>query len=127
MLPKPAPPQITEGLRAAIREFNAVGVTAIYEGHGIPPGPQRAYLDLWAEGALTVRTYFVISYPIMIYHNAEAGDALILQTAMYAAGPGFGDDLLKFGGLGFSFDSASAIGASLMRKPYLGTQGPRWS
>ena len=127
MLPKVTHTQMVQALRAAMKAFNAAGVTAIYEGHGIPPGPQRAYLDLWSERALTIRTYFVISYPIMIYHNAEAGDALILQTAMYAAGPGFGDDLLKFGGLGFSFDSASAIGASLMRKPYVGTQGQRWS
>ena len=36
------------------------------------------------------------------------------------------DDLLKFGGLGFSFDSATAIGASLMREPYMGAQGRPW-
>lgn len=127
MLPGVTHAQMVQGLRAATRAFNAAGVTAIYEGHGIPPGPQRAYLDLWSERALTVRTYFVISYPITIYHNAEAGEALIRQTAMYAAGPGFGDDFLKFGGLGFSFDSASAIGASLMREPYVGTHGHLWS
>ena len=40
---------------------------------------------------------------------------------------GFGDDVLKFGGLGFSFDSATAIGASLMRQPYLGARGHMWN
>jgi predicted amidohydrolase YtcJ len=127
MLPRLTHGQVVEALRAAVKAFNAAGVTAIYEGHGIPPEPQRAYLDLWSEGALTVRTYFVISYPVPLYRDAAAGDALTRQTASYAAGPGFGDDFLKFGGLGFSFDSAAAIGASLMREPYVGARGHAWT
>ena len=127
MMPTVTSPQILEGVRVAMKAFNAAGVTAIYEGHGIPPEPQRAYLELWLRRELTVRTYFVISYPIGFYANPEAGDALIRQTALYAAGAGFGDDLLKFGGLGFSVDSASAIGASLMREPYVGARGTLWN
>jgi predicted amidohydrolase YtcJ len=117
---------VLEGVRQAMKAFNAAGITAIYEGHGIPPEPQRAYLELWLRRELTVRTYFVISYPIGAYFDPAAGDALVRHTALYAAGAGFGDDLLKFGGLGFSFDSASAIGASLMREPYLGARGTMW-
>ena len=127
VMPTVTYPQILEGVRAAMKAFNAAGVTAIYEGHGIPPEPQRAYLELWLRRELTVRTYFVISYPIGLYASPEAGDALIGQTALYAAGAGFGDDLLKFGGLGFSVDSASAIGASLMREPYVGARGTLWN
>lgn len=118
--------QLTAAVAAGVRAFNAVGVTAIYEGHGIPPGPQRAYLRLWADGTLTVRTYFVVQYPIPLYQDAAGGEALIAETARYAAGRGFGDDVLRFGGLGFSFDSASAIGASLMREPYVGARGLPW-
>src|SRR3954454_20742903 len=65
----PMIPPITEdivhrGIEAAMAAFNQAGITAIYEGHGIPRGPQRAYLDLWTRKELTVRTYFVISYPV---------------------------------------------------------------
>lgn len=125
-LPKVSRAQTVQALRTAVQAFNSVGITSIYEGHGILPGPQRAYLDLWSEGALSVRTYFVIAYPIPFYYNAAAGDELIQQASLYGAGPGFGDDFLKFGGLGFSFDSASAIGASLMRQPYPGARGYPW-
>jgi hypothetical protein len=126
MLPAATHETMVEALRLAMRAFNAAGVTAIYEGHGIGPAPQRAYLELWSKRALTVRTYFVIAYPIPMYRDPAAGDALIRETSRYAAGAGFGDDWLKFGGLGFSFDSASAIGASLMREPYVGARGERW-
>jgi predicted amidohydrolase YtcJ len=126
MIPPLGEAETRQALKAAMQAFNAAGITAIYEGHGIPKEPQRAYLDLWLKGALTVRTYFVISYPIALYNDSAAGDALIKETALYAAGKGFGDDYLKFGGLGFSFDSASAIGASLMHQPYMGARGHMW-
>jgi predicted amidohydrolase YtcJ len=126
MVPRFTQEQIVAAVRAGMQAFNAAGITAIYEGHGIPAEPQRAYLELWSKGELTVRTYFVISYPVPVYFDAKAGEALIRETSKYAAGPGFGDDLLKFGGLGFSFDSASAIGASLMREPYVGARGTLW-
>ena len=127
MIPAIAAETIYHGIETAMRAFNRAGITTIYEGHGLPKAPQRVYLDLWSRKALTVRTYFVISYPVAIYNNAEARDRLIAETALYAGGDGFGDDLLKFGGLGFSFDSATAIGASLMREPYMGAQGRPWT
>ena len=126
MIPPIPEEAVYRGVEAAMKAFNRAGVTAIYEGHGLPKTPQRVYLDLWLRRALTVRTYFVISYPVAIYNDPEARDRLIAETALYAGGNGFGDDLLKFGGLGFSFDSATAIGASLMREPYMGAQGRPW-
>lgn len=127
MLPRLTQDDVLRGVKAGMQAFNAAGITAIYEGHGIPREPQQAYLDLWLRRELTVRTYFVVAYPIPLYGDPGAGDALIRETARYAAGSGFGDDLLKFGGLGFSFDSASAIGASLMRQPYPGARGHLWT
>jgi predicted amidohydrolase YtcJ len=127
MIPAISAETVHRGIETAMRAFNRAGITAIYEGHGIPKGPQRAYLDLWSRQALTVRTYFVISYPVAIYNDPAARDRLIEETALYAGGAGFGDDLLKFGGLGFSFDSATAIGASLMREPYMGARGKPWT
>ena len=127
MLPRITHAQMVDAVRAGMKAFNAAGITTIYEGHGIPAEQQRAYLELWSGRELSVRTYFVISYPVPLYFDLAAGEALIRETSRYAAGAGFGDDLLRFGGLGFSFDSASAIGASLMREPYLGARGTMWN
>jgi predicted amidohydrolase YtcJ len=101
MLPRVGHADMVAAVRAGMHAFNAAGITAIYEGHGIPAEQQRAYLELWSAGELSVRTYFVISYPVPVYGDAVAGEALVRETSRYAAGPGFGDDLLKFGGLGF--------------------------
>lgn len=127
----PAMPELSDAetlaaVAAGAKAFNQAGITTIYEGHGIPAGPQRAYMDLWARKQLSVRTYFVVSYPIPLYRDRDKGQQLIEQTARYAGGNGFGDDLLKFGGLGFSFDSAAAMGACLMRQPYVGAAGTPW-
>lgn len=126
-IPPASPADLARGLRAGLKAFNQAGVTAIYEGHGIPAGPRHTYVDLWSQGALSVRTYMVIAYPIALYQDTAAGDALIQEAARYAGGHGLGDDVLKLGGLGFSFDSAAAIGACLMREPYTGAQGRRWN
>jgi predicted amidohydrolase YtcJ len=126
-IPPTSPDALRRGLRAGIKLFNEAGVTGIYEGHGIAAGPQRAYMDLWSEGSLSVRTYFVIAFPIPFYQDTAAGDALIQEAARYAGGRGLGDDFLRLGGLGFSFDSAAAIGACLMHEPYPGAQGRLWN
>jgi predicted amidohydrolase YtcJ len=126
MIPATQHGDLVRGLDLAQKEFNACGITAIYEGHGIPKQQQAAYMDLWLQKKLSIRTYFVISFGPAMFHNQAAGDALIRETMLYAGGDGFGDDLLKFGGLGYSFDSATAIGACLMREPYVGARGVKW-
>src|SRR5216684_2108605 len=75
---------------AGMHAFNRAGVTAIYEGHGIPRPQQRAYSELWRQGKLSVRTYFVVAFPQPYFLNVEQGQALIDETALYAAGEGFG-------------------------------------
>lgn len=127
MLPPFDQAYMNRAVEAGMHAFNRAGVTAIYEGHGIPKPQQKAYADLWRRGKLSVRTYFVISWPNPFFLDVEKGQALIDETALYAAGEGFGDDLLRYGGLGYSFDSATAIGACLMREPYVGARGYAWN
>jgi predicted amidohydrolase YtcJ len=127
MIPPLDQAYMNRAVEAGMQAFNRAGVTAIYEGHGIPKPQQRAYVDLWRRRELTVRTYFVIGWPGAFFTDLEKGQALIDETALYAAGDGFGDDVLKFGGLGYSFDSATAIGACLMREPYVGARGYPWN
>ena len=125
-------PEISESdwvkaIEVSARAFNEAGITAIYEGHGLPKEQQRAYLDVWLRERLTVRTYFVISYSVAAVNNPPAGDALVRETALYAGGNGFGDDLLRFGGGGELVRSATAIGACMMRQPYVGARGHEWT
>jgi len=127
MIPPMDQDYMNRAVEAGMHAFNRAGVTAIYEGHGIPRPQQRAYSELWRQGKLSVRTYFVVAFPQPYFLNVEQGQALIDETALYAAGEGFGDDLLRFGGLGYSFDSATAIGACLMREPYIGARGYAWT
>jgi predicted amidohydrolase YtcJ len=127
MIPPFDQAEMNRAVEAGMRAFNAAGVTAIYEGHGIPKPQQKAYADLWERQALTVRSYFVISWGGAHFADPQKGNALIEETALYASGNGFGDDVLRYGGLGYSFDSATAIGACLMREPYVGARGYPWT
>ena len=127
MIPPMDQATMNRAVEAGMHAFNRAGVTAIYEGHGIPKPQQIAYVDLWQRRQLSVRTYFVIAWPRPFFRDVEKGQKLIEETALYAAGEGFGDDLLRFGGLGYSFDSATAIGACLMREPYVGARGHAWT
>ncbi|WP_374632416.1 amidohydrolase [Ferrovibrio sp.] len=126
MIPPISKDEMAHAVELGQRIYNEVGYTAIYEGHGIPALQQQAYLDLWLQKKLSIRTYFVIAFGPHLFANDAAVDALIADTARYAGGEGFGDDLLKFGGLGYSFDSATAIGACLQREPYVGATGKLW-
>ncbi len=126
MIPPMDQADMNAAVEAGMRAFNRAGVTAIYEGHGIPRPQQVAYADLWRRQQLTVRTYFVVAWPQPLFNDPQRGQQFIDETALYAAGDGFGDDLLRFGGLGYSFDSATAIGACLMREPYVGARGHVW-
>jgi predicted amidohydrolase YtcJ len=127
MIPPMDQAEMNRAVEAGMHAFNRAGVTAIYEGHGIPKPQQKAYADLWERRQLTVRSYFVISWGGQHFADRDKGQALIEETALYAAGEGFGDDLLRYGGLGYSFDSATAIGACLMREPYVGARGYAWT
>ncbi len=126
MIPPMDQADMNAAVETGMRTFNRAGVTAIYEGHGIPRPQQLAYADLWQRQQLTVRTYFVVAWPMPLFADPQRAQQFVDETALYAAGDGFGDDLLRFGGLGYSFDSATAIGACLMREPYVGARGHAW-
>ena len=73
MVPRLTQAQMVDAVRAGMKAFNVAGITSIYEGHGIPAEQQRAYLELWSGRELSVRTYFVISYPSAPLLRPEGG------------------------------------------------------
>lgn len=53
--------QRASGLRSAMRAYNAVGTTAVFEGHGVASEVIAAYRDVAAQGAATVRATLTFS------------------------------------------------------------------
>ncbi|MBI3969264.1 MAG: amidohydrolase [Chloroflexi bacterium] len=84
------------GLRESMRRYNAAGTTSIYEGHGLAPEVLRAYKTVHDRGEATVRSYLVLSPTWKTLYEAEI---TMRDWIHYASGPGFGDDLLRIGGV----------------------------
>ena len=85
-------------LKDSIKRYNAAGTTGTYEGHGISSEVIRAYKELWAKGELTVRSYLVIS-PTPSKSVRPELEEMVRDWAPYADGSGFGDSMLRIGGL----------------------------
>ena len=126
-IPGPAEGGAVRAVRSGMQAFNRVGITAIYEGHGMPANVIAAYRELHASRELSVRAYCPIAFPVPAYYDAALADRIIAIGEDVAGGNFVGDDLLRIGGLGFSFDSAAGAGNSLMHAPYRGTQGQIWN
>jgi predicted amidohydrolase YtcJ len=126
-IPRQTQARVEASIRAGMKAFNQAGLTAIYEGHGLSPPVMDFYRRLHAGGELTIRTYGPHAFPFPAYDNDELADKTIEMAAASAGGDGVGDDLLKIGGVAYSFDSAAGAGAALMRDPYRGPQGQMWN
>jgi len=98
IVPKFSPEQRVAALKDSMRRYNAAGTTSIYEGHGLSPVVIRAYKKLWEQGAMTVRSYLVMS-PTW---DASPGVPLVKvlgSWAEYASGRGLGDNMLRISGI----------------------------
>jgi hypothetical protein len=85
-------------LEAAMRIYNAGGTTGVYEGHDISSEVVRAYQEAWAKGKMTVRSYLVVS-PTPGKSAIPELEEMIRDWAPHTGGPGFGDSMLRIGGL----------------------------
>lgn len=87
-----------EGTDAFMRRLNAVGITGVIDpgGGSVGPGSYKALFELWRRGPLRVRTRLYLSNS-----STEAGQE-IEQTREYLryVHAGFGDDSLRFVGMG---------------------------
>jgi predicted amidohydrolase YtcJ len=95
-LPKPAFPEQIEGTRAFFRELNRLGITGVVDpgGNNLLPPDYQAVFDLWRRRAMTVRVAYSVN-------GQTAGSELDEFKSLTALLPmGFGDDMLRFNGLG---------------------------
>jgi hypothetical protein len=112
-----------EELKRDMADFNAGGITAIYEGHGMPESTITLYNELWNRGEMTVRSYLVKT--INTFKPIEAIKADLDSMAAFR-GPGLGDSWFKIGGICIIFGDNVGFGAGFMREPYVGPSGQKW-
>ena len=95
-LPRPTLEQQAEGTRAFFRELNSLGITGVLDpgGYNLPIDAYRAVFKLWREEGLTLRVVYSLCAPRR-NHELEDFQALTAMLPM-----GFGDDWLKFNGIG---------------------------
>jgi predicted amidohydrolase YtcJ len=111
------------GLRKSLEIYHATGTTGVFEGHGVAPEVVRAYQELHAEGALTMRSDLVFS-PTWSATPGVPADKLLTSWAGWIGGRGLGDDTLRMAGL-FAEITANAEENALRARahPYTGWAG----
>jgi len=96
LLPRPTFAQQVAGTRAFFRALNSLGITGVLDpgGYNMPIEEYRALFQVWRDRALTVRIAYSLCAP-------RRGHELEDLAAMTEAMPmGFGDDWLRFNGIG---------------------------
>jgi predicted amidohydrolase YtcJ len=95
-LPKPTFEQQVEGTRLFFRELNRLGVTGVLDpgGNNLLPPDYQPLLSLWRNRRMTVR----VAYSINGQTPGSELDEFKTLTALVPMG--FGDDMLRFNGLG---------------------------
>jgi predicted amidohydrolase YtcJ len=95
-LPKPTFDEQVEGTKKFFRELNRLGLTGVYDpgGNNLAPDDYQAVFKVWRRGEMTVRVAYTLcgQTPGAEFEELKGLVAIVPQ--------GFGDDMLRFGGLG---------------------------
>jgi predicted amidohydrolase YtcJ len=94
-LPKPTFEQQVDGTRKFFRELNRLGMTGVVDpqGNNMSPREYEALFKVWRDRQMTVR----VAYTLSPGENFKEFQNQIAMLPM-----GFGDDILRFNGLGES-------------------------
>jgi predicted amidohydrolase YtcJ len=118
---------ILPGTRAAMRAYNALGVTAVYEGHAMDSGLIEAYRMLRREEALTVRVLTALESELytLPFDEPLSEAEFDARLEMAAGMVDVADDWLRVEGVTVSRGGPCWPGFLLMREPYRGPYGER--
>jgi predicted amidohydrolase YtcJ len=124
-LPLLQPAAVLAGTRRAMRSYNALGVTTVYEGHAMDWPLIDAYRALRAEDALTVRVLLApeaenYSLP---WDQPLTIDEFRARLERAASLVDVRDDRLRIDGVTLSRGGPCWPGFLLMREPYRGPYG----
>ena len=124
-LPLLDPEAAFPGTKQAMREYNRMGVTTVYEGHAMSPLEMEVYRVLRAEGALTVRVLMALESEIygvpwaQPLSDEEFNRNLELALSM----TDLSDDLCRCNGVTVSRGGPCWPGFIRMHEPYPGPYG----
>jgi len=95
-LPKPTFEQQVEGTKKFFRELNRLGITGVGDpgGNNVNPEDYQAVFKVWRDGQLTLRVAYSLCGPTPGKEFEE------LQSLTQLLPMGFGDDMLRFNGIG---------------------------
>jgi predicted amidohydrolase YtcJ len=95
-LPKPSPEDEVAGTKLFFRELNRLGMTGFVDpgGNNLFPTDYPALFKVWRDGQMTVRVAFALNGQTPGKEFEEYQDLTRLLPM------GFGDDMLKFNGIG---------------------------
>ena len=95
-LPKPTFEEQVAGTRKFFRELNRLGITGVGDpgGNNVEPGDYQAIFKVWRDGQLSVRVAYSLCGPTPGKEFEE------LQGLTQLLPMGFGDDMLRFNGIG---------------------------
>jgi hypothetical protein len=112
LLPKVTPADRRAGLRLICQMFNQAGLTGVHDAM-VDYTHLQTYQEGLAAGELTVRVYMLISH-LHLDDLRRVG----IRT-------GFGNDLLRIGGIKFVADGAISGRTAYLSKPYIGSTDDR--
>ena len=115
-IPPPSEDELVEAIATACAAYNAAGITAVAEP-GLYPHQIRAFHRASGEGSLTVRTEMLLAG----WGFGPAAEEAELTERFAAIGVmgGFGDDLLRLGGVKLMPDGGISDRTARMSQPYL--------
>lgn len=124
-LPGPASWNLHDSTVEAMAEYNAKGVTGIYEGHNMRANHIRAYKDLHSEGRLTLRVSAALESESYAYPPFEPLplDVFVSDLQAGLSLMEFDDEMLRVTGASFSPGGPLGPGAIRMHEPYKGPFG----
>jgi predicted amidohydrolase YtcJ len=95
-LPKPTFDQQVEGTKKFFRELNRLALTGVVDpgGNNLEPGDYQALFKVWRDGRMTLRVAYALCG---LTPGSELED---FQSWTRLLPMGFGDDMLRFNGLG---------------------------
>ena len=95
-LPRPTFDEQVDGTKKFFRELNRLALTGVYDpgGNNLAPDDYQAVFKVWRRGDMTVRVAYTLcgQTPGAEFEELKGLVAMMPQ--------GFGDDMLRFGGLG---------------------------
>ena len=101
-LPKPSFAQQVEGTKKFFRELNRLALTGVVDpqGNNMTPSDYAALFQVWRDGQLTVRVAYSIGT------QTPGRELEEFQSLTRLLPMGFGDDMLRFNGIGESVTAA---------------------